>query len=61
VHLIGEEGAFLWLLRGYLKAQTGSEVTAAHDQTPQSKHCATKVLKTEQIANADYVKSVTKR
>jgi hypothetical protein len=36
-HLVSEEDTFLWLSRGYLKAETESEIIAAQDQTFQSK------------------------
>jgi hypothetical protein len=45
IQLIDEEDTFLWLSRGDLKAETESEVIAAQYQAPQSKYCATKVLK----------------
>jgi hypothetical protein len=40
------------LTKGDLKAETESEIVAAQDQALQTKYYATKILKTEQIANA---------
>jgi len=45
--LIGEEETLVWLPRGDLKGETGSEIIAAPDQTLQSKYHATKILQTE--------------
>jgi len=45
--LIGEEDAFLWLLKGDLKAETESEIVAAQVQALQTKYYATKILNTE--------------
>jgi len=45
--LTGEEGAFLWLLRGDLKGETESEITAAQDQALQTNYHATKTVQTE--------------
>jgi hypothetical protein len=45
--LISEEDAFLWLLKGDLKAETESEMVAAEDQTLQTKYHATKILQTK--------------
>jgi len=39
---------------GDWKAETESEIIAAHDQTLQTKYCAMKILQTER-ANGDYV------
>jgi hypothetical protein len=46
-HLISEEDTFLWLSKGDLKAQTGSEIVAAQDQALQTKYRATKILQTQ--------------
>ena len=45
--LISEEDAFLWLLKGDLKAETESETVAAQDRALQTKYYATKILNTE--------------
>jgi len=45
--LISEEGTFLWLSKGDLKAETESEKVAALDQAIQTKYYATKILNTE--------------
>jgi hypothetical protein len=45
--LVGGEDTLLWLSRGDLKGETGSELTAAHDQAFQTKYLATKILQTE--------------
>jgi hypothetical protein len=45
--LIGGEDTLLWLLRGDLKGETGSEIITAQDQTLQTKIHATKLLHTE--------------
>ena len=44
---IGGEDMLLWLLRGDLKGETGSEIMAAQDQALQTKYHATKILQTE--------------
>jgi hypothetical protein len=36
---ISKECTFLWLSRGDLKAEAGSEITAAQDQALQTKYC----------------------
>jgi len=55
--LIGEEDTFLWLSRGDLKVETGSEIIA--DQALQIKCHATKILKTE-TAIMNYVNNLTR-
>jgi hypothetical protein len=45
--LISEEGTFLWLSKGDLKAETESEIVAAQDQALQTKYQATKTLRRE--------------
>jgi hypothetical protein len=45
--LISEEDTFLWLLKGDLKAETGSEMVAAQDQAIQTKYYTMKILNTE--------------
>jgi len=45
--LISEEGMFLWLLKGDLKAETESEIVAAQDQALNTKYYATKILHAE--------------
>jgi hypothetical protein len=55
--LIGEEDTFLWLSRGDLKVETGSEIIA--DQALQIKYHATKIRKTE-TANTNYVNNLTR-
>jgi biopolymer transport protein ExbB/TolQ len=49
--LISEEDTFLWLSKGDLKAETGSEIVAAQDQTLHTKYYATKILNTETESN----------
>ena len=44
---IDGEGTLLWLLKGDLKVETGSEIMAAQDQELQTKYHATKILQTE--------------
>ena len=44
--LISEKG-LLWLLRGDMKGQIESEITAAQDWALQTKYHATKILQTE--------------
>jgi hypothetical protein len=51
--LISEEDMFLWLSKRGLKAETESEIVAAQDQALNTKCCATKILHTDGIANAD--------
>jgi hypothetical protein len=41
--LISEEDTFIWLLKGDLKAETESEIVAAHDQALNTKYYATKI------------------
>ena len=45
--LISEEDTFLQLSKGYLKAETESEIVAAQGQEIQTKYYATKILNTE--------------
>jgi hypothetical protein len=45
--LISEEGTFLWLSKGDLKAETESEIVAAQDQALNTKYYAPKILQTE--------------
>jgi hypothetical protein len=45
--LIGGEETFLWLWRGDLKGETGSEILAAQDQALQTKYHAKNILQTE--------------
>jgi hypothetical protein len=45
--LISEQDTFLWLSKGDLKVETGSEIVAARDQALQTKYYATKILNTE--------------
>ena len=45
--LIGEEGMFIWLSKGDLKAETVSEIVAAQDQALQTEYYVTKILNTE--------------
>ena len=51
--IINEEDMFLWLLKGDLKGQTESEITAAQDQVLQAKYNVPKLLQTETGTNAD--------
>jgi len=45
--LIGGEDTLLWLLRGDLKGETGSEIMAAQIKALQTNHLAAKILQTE--------------
>jgi len=47
--LIDEEDAFLWLSRGYLKGETDSEITSAHDLVLQTKYSETCLNRTPYI------------
>ena len=49
LQLISEEDTLLWLSRGYLKAETDSEVTAALYRTLKTKYHAMKILQTERV------------
>ena len=60
--LIGEEDAFLWLSKGDLTAETGSEIVAAQDRALQTKYYTAKILNTErQIASADFANNLTRQ
>ena len=43
-HLIHEEDTFLWLTKGDLKAETGSEIVAAQDQALHTMYYGKKTL-----------------
>jgi len=45
--LLGREDNLLWLLRGDLNGETGSEIVATQDQAMQTKCPATEILQTE--------------
>ena len=45
--LFGGEDTLIWLSKGDLKGETGSEITVAHDQALQTKYHAIKLLQTE--------------
>jgi len=45
--LIGGEDTMLWLLRGDLGVESGSEIIATQDQALQNIYRATKILETE--------------
>ena len=47
IQLIGAEDTLLWVLRGDLNGETGSEIMAAQDQVLQTEYQATKILQTE--------------
>ena len=51
--LISQEDTFVWLSRGGLKRETGSEIIAAKDQALQTKYNAQKFYKQKYTANAD--------
>jgi hypothetical protein len=55
LELVGTDETLLLLSSGDLKAETQSEVTAAQEQTLQTKYQATEYCKRKLIANADYV------
>jgi hypothetical protein len=59
--LITEEDAFLWLLRGDLKVENKSEITAVQDQTLETKYHVTKILQTETDTNADFVNNLMRQ
>ena len=64
---ISEEDTLLWLSRGDLKAETGSETLAGQNQALQTKYYITKILHTETdiispcplLANEQYTKRHT--
>ena len=58
--LISEEGTFLWLPKGHLKAETESEIVAAQDQALQTKYYATKILSTERDSKCRLTKNLMK-
>jgi hypothetical protein len=60
-HLISEEDMFLWLSKGDLKAETESEIVAAHDHTLQTKDHATKILQTEKDSKCRYVTNLRRQ
>jgi len=45
--IVGGEDMLLWLWKGDLKGETGSEIVAAQDRALQTKYRATKILQTE--------------
>jgi hypothetical protein len=45
--LISEKNTFLWLSKGDLKVESGSEIVAAQNQVLQTKYYASKILNTE--------------
>jgi hypothetical protein len=45
--LIGGEDMLIWVLRGDLKGETGSEIIATKYQELQTKYHSTKLLQTE--------------
>ena len=51
--LISQEDTFVWLSRGGLKRQNGSEIIAAQDQVLQTKISCAKFLQPKYRANAD--------
>ena len=54
--LICEEDTFLWLSRGDLRVETGSEVISAQDQALQTRHHAIKMLQTETHNNCNLMR-----
>ena len=48
--LIGGEDMLLWLLKGDLKGETGSEIRAAQDQALQTKSHSTNILETQKVS-----------
>jgi len=52
--LIGGEDKLLWLLRGDLKGETGSEIKATQYQALQTKYHSTKYYKRKPRTNAEY-------
>jgi hypothetical protein len=59
--LISDEDMFVWLLRGFLKADTECEILAAHDKALKKKILQQKYYKENHIANADHVNNFTGR
>jgi len=59
--LISEEGTFLWLSKGDLKAETESEIVAAQDQALQTKYYATKILNTETDSKCRLANNLTRQ
>jgi hypothetical protein len=49
--LLVEKATLLWLSRGDLKGENGSEVMAAHEQALQTGSHATKILQLETDSN----------
>jgi hypothetical protein len=47
--LVSEGNTFVWMLRGDLKAETGSEIISAQGQALQTKYRATKGLQANEI------------
>jgi hypothetical protein len=45
--LVGGEDTLLWVLRGDMKGETGSEIMAVQDQALQTTCHSTKILQTE--------------
>jgi hypothetical protein len=45
--LVSEDDMFVWMLRGDMKAETGSEIISAQGQALQTKYHATKGLQIE--------------
>jgi hypothetical protein len=45
--LVGEDNTFVWILRGDVNAETGSEIISAQGQALQTKYHATKGLQIE--------------
>ena len=58
---ISEEDTFLWLSKGYLKAETESEIVAAQDQVLQTKYYETKILNTETDSKCRLANNLTRQ
>jgi hypothetical protein len=59
--LIGKEDTFMWLLRGHLQREIGSEIIAAQDQVLQNKYHAIKLLQTETDSTCRLFKNLMRK
>jgi hypothetical protein len=59
--LVSEERHVPMAVEGDVKGETDSEIIAAQDQALRTKYNATKILKQEQKANADYVNNLMRQ
>ena len=59
--VLNEKDTFLWLLRGDLRGETESEMTAAHDEALQTNSMRQKYYKQKEKANGDNINSLMKQ